>query len=258
MGTGKIVCVWNSAIQQVNNWIHMAGIYWSTVVLHKVHMAFFNRDYFGEVTTRENKYLLVQFTWALEMEFERALQFHDEGYESSNDYDLPKLLIRSTHIYLVSSAVETSFNSTDYQESTTATSLSTPKPRQVELPLHWAVCRWLAFSDTPLLAADSNNSAEEEDSPTAVVWSEEPIPDRQICTHMALDNSGTGYFFQLPPPPQKLVCKLISPEWQPMDDIGDDILDLIDRPEEMLFSRLHITTLGLNYTQMLLKDTSYF
>ena len=64
---------------------------------------------------------------ALEIEFERALQFHDEGYESGDDYDLPKPLIRSTHIYLVSSAAETSFNPTNYQESTTPTSPLIPE-----------------------------------------------------------------------------------------------------------------------------------
>ena len=104
-----------------------AGTCRSTAVLYKVHVAFFNSDYFGEMTTRANEHLLAQFMLALENEFERALQFHNEGYQSSDDYDLPKLLMRSTHIYSVSSAAEISFNPTDYQESTTPTSLSTPK-----------------------------------------------------------------------------------------------------------------------------------
>ena len=74
----------------------------------------------------------------------------------------------------------------------------------MELPLHEAVCRQLTFSDTPLLAADSDNDAQEEDFPTTAlndpVWSEEPIPDRQICIHMAPDNSATGYFFPITHP----------------------------------------------------------
>ena len=130
-------------------------------------MASFNSDYFGEMTTRANKHLLAQFTLALEIEFEKALQFHNEGYKSSDDYDLPKLLIWLTHNYLISSAAEASFNPTDYQRAATPTYLSTLKWRQVELPLLWGVHRWLTFSDTPLLAADSNNDAEEEDVPTA-------------------------------------------------------------------------------------------
>ena len=73
-------------------------------------MAFFSRDYFGEMTTVANEHILAQFTLALEIEFERILQFHNEGYGSGHDYDLPKLLIRSNHTYSVSSAAEASFN----------------------------------------------------------------------------------------------------------------------------------------------------
>ena len=79
------------------------------------------------MTTGANKHLLACFSLALEIEFERALQFHNEGYESGDNYDLPKPLISSTHIYSVSSADETSFNSVGYQKSTIPTSLSTPK-----------------------------------------------------------------------------------------------------------------------------------
>ena len=92
----------------------MPGTYRSTIVLSKVNVAFFNSDYFSEMTTRANRNCLAQFTLALETEFERALPFHDEGYESSDDYDLWELLIRWTHIYSVLSAVETSFNPADY------------------------------------------------------------------------------------------------------------------------------------------------
>ena len=103
----------NSTIQQVNNWIHTVGPHRSTTVLNRVHVAILNSDYFSEITTWENEHLLAQFTIALEIEFERALQFHNEGYKSSDDYDLPKLLIRSTCIYSVLSVAETSFNPTD-------------------------------------------------------------------------------------------------------------------------------------------------
>ena len=102
----------------------MAGKYRSTVVLDKVHEAFFNSDYFIEITTRENEHLLTQFPSALEIEFERALHFHDEGYESGDDYGLPKPLITSAYINSVSSAAKTSFNPTHYPESTAPTSPS--------------------------------------------------------------------------------------------------------------------------------------
>ena len=52
----SLLGVRNSAIQQISNWIQMAGTYRSTVVLDKVHMAFFNSDCFTEMTTRANEH----------------------------------------------------------------------------------------------------------------------------------------------------------------------------------------------------------
>ena len=54
----RLFGVWNSTIQQISNWIQTAGTYRSTEVLDKVHEAFFNSDYFIEMTTRENEHLL--------------------------------------------------------------------------------------------------------------------------------------------------------------------------------------------------------
>ena len=65
----RLFGVWNSAVQQINDWIHMAHTYRSTVVLEKVHTAFFNSAYFGKIITRANEHLLAQFTLALEIEF---------------------------------------------------------------------------------------------------------------------------------------------------------------------------------------------
>ena len=48
----------------------MADTYRSIVVLNKVHKAFFNRDYFIEMTTSANEHLLSQFTLVLENELE--------------------------------------------------------------------------------------------------------------------------------------------------------------------------------------------
>ena len=88
---------WNSAIQQISDWFNMAGTYRSIKILNSnFHMAFFISDYFGEMNTRVNEHLLAQFTLALEIGFESALQFHNEGYESDGNHDLPKPLIRST------------------------------------------------------------------------------------------------------------------------------------------------------------------
>ena len=51
---------------------------------------------------------------ALEIEFERALCLYDEGYKTCDDYGLPQLLNKSTHIYSVPSVDEASFNPIDY------------------------------------------------------------------------------------------------------------------------------------------------
>ena len=122
----RIFSIWNSAIQEISDWIQAAGTYRSTVVLVKVNMAFFNNDDFTEMTTRPNKTLLAMFMLALEIEFEWALYCHYEGYKTSDDYCLPKLLTKSTHIYSVPSVAESSFNPTDYQKPTMPTSPLTP------------------------------------------------------------------------------------------------------------------------------------
>ena len=38
----------------------------------------------------------------MDLEFERALYYHDKGYDSDNDYDLPGPFMRPVPIYLVS------------------------------------------------------------------------------------------------------------------------------------------------------------
>ena len=49
---------------------------------------------------------------ALDLEFERALHYHVEGYDSDNDYGLPGHVMRPVHVYSVST-IEASFNSAD-------------------------------------------------------------------------------------------------------------------------------------------------
>ena len=65
LGLDRLFGVWNRAIQQINNWINMASPYRSSIFLNKVHVAFFNSEYFGEMTTRANEHLSAQFTLAL-------------------------------------------------------------------------------------------------------------------------------------------------------------------------------------------------
>ena len=48
---------------------------------------------------------------------------------------------------------------------------------------------------------------------------------------MALVTPATG----LPTPAQEPIYKPISPEWEPKDDTGNGIPNLIDIPEEVIF-----------------------
>ena len=45
--------------------------------------------------------ILVRMMVALDLEFEKAMHYHNEGYESDNDYGLQPQVTRSICIYLV-------------------------------------------------------------------------------------------------------------------------------------------------------------
>ena len=60
--------------------------------------------------------ILTRMMTALDLEFERALPYHNEGYESNNDYGLPTWMARSICVYSVFTT-ETSFNPADFTHS---------------------------------------------------------------------------------------------------------------------------------------------
>ena len=63
---------------------------------------------------------------ALDLEFEKAMHYYVEGYESDNNYGLPPQVMSPVHIYSVFSH-EASFNPADYKE--TQHTISTLMPR---------------------------------------------------------------------------------------------------------------------------------
>ena len=67
--------------------------------------------------------VLARMMTALDFEFERALHYHDEGYESHNDYGLPPQITRSVCIYSMFSA-DAFFNPADYTVPSTSSHLS--------------------------------------------------------------------------------------------------------------------------------------
>ena len=46
--------------------------------------------------------ILARIIIEIDLEFERALHYHNEGYDSDNDYDLPGPFMRPVHVNLVS------------------------------------------------------------------------------------------------------------------------------------------------------------
>ena len=59
---------------------------------------------------------------ALDIKFERSLYLHDNGYKTSDDYDLPQLVSKSTHIYAIPTLATAWFIATDYQKPMLPTS----------------------------------------------------------------------------------------------------------------------------------------
>ena len=94
--------------------MHTAVTYRATAIFGRVHTAFFNYHHFNEMTNMSDKIVLTRIMTALDLEFKRALHFHDEGYENNNDYGLPGPVMRPVHIYFVSTT-KTSFKPTDYK-----------------------------------------------------------------------------------------------------------------------------------------------
>ena len=119
--------------------------------------------------------VLARMMTALDLEFERALHYHNEGYESDKDYVLPPCITRPVCAYSVFSA-EASFNPTNY---TTAKSQLSPFTETSQRP---AILRrgllYLTFDETPspAMAVDPEDK---EDLPVAKLdnpmWDEEQV-----------------------------------------------------------------------------------
>ena len=114
----------------------------------EVHAAFFNYHHFNEMTTMPDEIVLARIMTALDLEFERALHYHDEGYDSDNDYGLPGPVMWPVCIYLVSTN-DASFNPTDYMEAQCPTSPFTLRQPRDELSFGQGICRHLTFYETP-------------------------------------------------------------------------------------------------------------
>ena len=86
----------------MNFWVCAVGTYRAMAILSRVHIAFFNYSHGSKMTNMSDEIVLARIMTALDLEFERALHYHDEGYDSDNDCDIPGLFMRPVCIYLVS------------------------------------------------------------------------------------------------------------------------------------------------------------
>ena len=68
-------------------------------ILGRVHAAFFNSHQIEAMIYMPDEIILARMMTALDLEFENAMHYHDEGYESGNDYGLPlQVMALSTYI----------------------------------------------------------------------------------------------------------------------------------------------------------------
>ena len=85
---------------------------------------------------------------ALDVEFEKALHYHDEAYKSDEEYGLPTQVMRPVHIYSVSTT-EASFNLAEYKQVQHAISSFMPRQPRDNMPFCEGVCQHLTFDETP-------------------------------------------------------------------------------------------------------------
>ena len=93
----ELISLWNNAVCQMNYWVCAAGIYRSTgsfFYLEKVHKAFFNYYQLHAMAYMPDEIILARMMTALDLQFEGALHYYDEGYDSNNNYGL---ILRSRH-----------------------------------------------------------------------------------------------------------------------------------------------------------------
>ena len=73
---------------RMNCWVCTTRRLRATSVLERVHAAFFTTHQMQEMMYMPDK-VLASMILALDLEFEKAMHYHDEGYESDNDCGLP-------------------------------------------------------------------------------------------------------------------------------------------------------------------------
>ena len=94
----------------------MRNLHKATSILGRVHAAFFNHHQFNAMIYLPDEIGLAKMMTTLELESEKAMHYHDEGYQSDNDYGLQAQVMWPVYIYPVYTT-EASFNLADYREA---------------------------------------------------------------------------------------------------------------------------------------------
>ena len=110
----------------MNFWVCTADTYRAIAILGRVHTAFFNYHHFSKMTNMPVEIVFARIMTPLDLEFERALHYHSDRYDSDYDYGLTGPVKRPICIYMVSTT-EASFNPTDYKGAQCPTSPFTPE-----------------------------------------------------------------------------------------------------------------------------------
>ena len=102
---------------------------------------------------------------------------------------------------------------------------------------------------------DPDENEEEKDFPTApqdkLVWSEEPIPERDLCIHMAPRWPEANYPSQMPTQLQEPVYESATLK-ESKDSLFSDMPNLINVPKEVFFQNYLYTPWMWTFP-----DTSY-
>ena len=112
----KLFNLWNNVVHQMNYWVHTAGRYRAISIIGRVHAAFFNCHQFNALTYMPGQIVLARMMTALDLEFEKALHYQNEGFESYKDYHLLPHVMRPVYVFSVFTT-EASFNLDEYKET---------------------------------------------------------------------------------------------------------------------------------------------
>ena len=84
----------------MNYWVHTPGRHRATSILGRVYAAFFKGCQFETMIYMPDEIVLARMMTTLDLEFEKVMHYHNEGYKSDNDYGLPPQVMRpAPHLF---------------------------------------------------------------------------------------------------------------------------------------------------------------